>query len=154
MKRLLIAIAFITISCTVHAQQPPPKTPKDPDSIGIKNMRVDTNIRANPDTSKIYGFVEQKPSFPGGPQKWSEYVKENVKYPDGAKANNLQGIVFVTFVVERDGSITDPKILRGIGDPCDEEAKRLIKNSPKWNPAMQDGKVVRAYGVATVKFKL
>jgi protein TonB len=154
MKRTLFIILLHVSATTIYAQQPPPKTPKDPDSTTINNTPVGTNTQTSLDTSKVYGFVEQKPSFPGGPEKWSEYVKANLKYPDGAKANDLQGIVFVTFVVERDGSITDPKILRGIGDPCDEEAKRLIKNSPKWNPAMQDGKVVRAHSFVTVEFKL
>jgi protein TonB len=155
MKPVIIAIIFAFIFSTAKAQQNlPPKNPKDPDSTIVINMPVGTNTQASLDTSKVYGFVEQEPTFPGGPKKWLEYIKANLKYPEAAKADHAEGRVFVTFVVERDGSVTNPKILRGIGNGCDEEAQRLLKNSPKWNPGMQNGKTVRVQYIVPIDFKL
>jgi protein TonB len=154
MKRILITIMLMAAFLVVKAQQPPPKNPKDPDSDVLINMPPGANAQTSLDTGKVYTSVEQEPSFPGGPKRWSEYIKANLKYPEVAKANDVQGRVFVTFVVERDGSVTNPKILRGIGNGCDEEVVRLLKNCPKWNPGMQNGKALRVQYIVPVEFKL
>jgi protein TonB len=86
--------------------------------------------------------------------KWFDYLTTNLNYPVLAKTNNVQGKVFVSFVVEKDGSLTDPKVLHGIGSGCNEEAIRLVKNSPKWIPAAQNGKAVRVYYPIPIKFSL
>lgn len=94
------------------------------------------------ETDLIYNTagVEKKPDFPGGLKEFYKYIGQNFKTPD---VKGLAGKVFVTFVVEKDGSITDVKVLRDIGYGTGEEAVRVLKNSPNWIPAEQDGKKVR-----------
>jgi TonB family protein len=94
------------------------------------------------------------PEFPGGEKGLMEYVSNNVKYPEEAKNKNIAGRVFVSFVVEKDGSINEVKVLRGIGGGCDEEAVRVIKSMPKWKPGKQNGKPVRVNFQMPFVFKL
>ena len=91
---------------------------------------------------EIFSYAEEMPSFPGGDQAMYEYMAKNTKYPTLAKESGIQGKVFVGFVVKRDGSIADVKVLRGIGGGCDEEAVRVVKSMPKWNAGKQRGKPV------------
>lgn len=106
------------------------------------------------DPNKIFAAVEKEPAFPGGIDKFYAYLQKNVKYPAVAKENNVQGKVFVTFVVEKDGSLTDLKIARGIGSGCDEEAIRVLKASPHWTPGIQNGTKVRVQYTISVNFTL
>jgi protein TonB len=103
---------------------------------------------------EIFQIVEQMPEFPGGEGKLMEYVAKNIKYPQIARETGIQGRVFVGFVVEPDGSISNVKLLRGIGGGCDEEAMRVIKSLPKWKPGKQRGKAVRVSYQIPVFFKL
>ncbi len=104
--------------------------------------------------TEIFQIVEEMPSFPGGEGKLMEYVAKNIKYPQIARETGIQGRVFVGFVVEPDGSISNVKLLRGIGGGCDEEAMRVIKSLPKWKPGKQRGKPVRVSYQIPVFFKL
>jgi len=103
---------------------------------------------------KIFLVVEQMPSFPGGEAKMYGYIGKNIEYPRIAKESGISGRVFVTFVVEKDGTVTDVQILRGIGGGCDEEAVRVIKSMPKWKPGKQRGKPVRVQYRMPIKFTL
>ena len=103
---------------------------------------------------EIFQIVEEMPSFPGGEAKLMEYVAKNIKYPQIARETGIQGRVFVGFVVEPDGSISNVKLLRGIGGGCDEEAMRVIKSLPNWKPGKQRGKAVRVSYQIPVFFKL
>ena len=103
---------------------------------------------------EIFQIVEEMPQFPGGEAKLMEYVAKNIKYPQIARETGIQGRVFVGFVVEPDGSISNVKLLRGIGGGCDEEAMRVIKSLPKWKPGKQRGKAVRVSYQIPVFFKL
>jgi periplasmic protein TonB len=103
---------------------------------------------------KIFTVVEQEASFPGGVEKLGEYLAKSIKYPQQARETGTKGRVMLTFVVERDGSITDIKVLRDIGSGCGEEAKRVVKEMPKWQPAKQRGKAVRQQFVLPVTFNL
>ena len=103
---------------------------------------------------EIFQIVEEMPSFPGGEAKLMEFVAKNIKYPQIARETGIQGRVFVGFVVEPDGSISNVKLLRGIGGGCDEEAMRVIKSLPKWKPGKQRGKAVRVSYQIPVFFKL
>ena len=103
---------------------------------------------------EIFQIVEEMPQFPGGEGKLMEYVAKNIKYPQIARETGIQGRVFVGFVVEPDGSISNVKLLRGIGGGCDEEAMRVIKSLPKWKPGKQRGKAVRVSYQIPVFFKL
>jgi TonB family protein len=93
--------------------------------------------------SQIFVVVETMPEFPGGEDAFNQYLADSIRYPAAAVENSIQGRVFVTFVVEKDGSVSDARILRGIGGGCDEEALRVIRNMPKWIPGKQRGKPVR-----------
>jgi len=103
---------------------------------------------------EIFTVVESMPSFPGGEAKLYEYLGKNIEYPQIANESGIQGRVFVTFVVEKDGSITDVRVLRGIGGGCDEEAVRVVKSMPKWTPGKQRGKAVRVQYNLPIKFTL
>jgi TonB family protein len=103
---------------------------------------------------QIFMVVEQMPEFPGGEEKLYKFLAENIHYPQMAKESGIQGRVFVTFVVERDGSVVDIRVLRGIGGGCDEEAIRVVKAMPKWIPGKQRGKPVRVQYNLPVKFTL
>lgn len=103
---------------------------------------------------EIFKIVEEMPSFPGGEAKLMEYVSKNIKYPQIARETGIQGRVFVNFVVEPDGSVSNVTVLRGIGGGCDEEAMRVVKNMPKWKPGKQRGKAVRVQYMLPVNFRL
>lgn len=102
----------------------------------------------------IFTVVESMPEFPGGMQELYTFLGNNIKYPVMAKESGIQGKVYVTFVVEVDGSITDVRVLRGIGGGCDEEAVRVVQNMPKWTPGKQRGKPVRVQYNLPVRFTL
>jgi protein TonB len=103
---------------------------------------------------EIFYVVESMPSFPGGEEKLYEYLALNLVYPVQAREAGIQGRVFLTFVVERDGSITDVKVLRGIGGGCDEEAIRVVKAMPGWIPGKQRSMPVRVQFNLPIKFTL
>ncbi|MEA3478033.1 MAG: energy transducer TonB [Bacteroidota bacterium] len=103
---------------------------------------------------QIFMVVESMPVPPGGLAALYKYLGENIKYPVMAKESGIQGTVYVTFVVERNGSVSDVRVLRGIGGGCDEEAVRVVKNMPKWKAGKQRGKPVRVQYNLPVKFIL
>ena len=102
----------------------------------------------------IFTVVESMPEFKGGMAQLYTYLGNNIKYPVMAKESGIQGKVYVTFVVERDGSITDVRVLRGIGGGCDEEAIRVVAGMPSWKPGKQRGKPVRVQYNLPVRFTL
>ena len=103
---------------------------------------------------EIFQIVEEMPAYPGGDQKLMEFIAKGIKYPQIARETGIQGRVFVGFVVEPDGSVSNVKVLRGIGGGCDEEAMRVVKSMPKWKPGKQRGKAVRVSYMRPVNFKL
>src|ERR1700733_3618192 len=114
---------------------------------------ADTKVTEE-DPNKIFTSVEQVPEFPGGLDAFGKYLSNHIKYPAVARENNTQGRVIVQFVCEKDGSLTDIKVVRGIGDGCDEEAIRVIKASPKWSPGIQNGRPVRVAYSVPISFTL
>ena len=104
--------------------------------------------------TQIFTVVENEPEFPGGMEALYKYLAQNIKYPQLARENNITGKVYVTFVVEKDGSIANPKVLRDIGGGCGAEAIRVVKAMPKWNPGKQRGKAVRVQFNLPVNFNL
>ena len=103
---------------------------------------------------EIFVSVEKMPEFPGGETELYKYLNKNLKYPDIAKEQNLQGRVFITFVVEKDGSIANPKVARDIGGGCGEEALRVVRAMPKWTPGKQRTQTVRVQYTLPVIFQL
>lgn len=104
--------------------------------------------------NKVFDVVEQMPSFPGGPSALMKYLSENVRYPVVAQENGVQGRVVVSFVVEKDGHITDVKVVRSVDPSLDKEAARVVKSMPSWIPGKQNGSAVRVKYNVPVSFKL
>ncbi|ARS39101.1 hypothetical protein CA265_05185 [Sphingobacteriaceae bacterium GW460-11-11-14-LB5] len=100
------------------------------------------------------GGVDEYPEFNGGAKAWSKYMERNLRYPYQAQEENVQGKVFVSFVVEKDGSVTDVKVLRGLGFGCDEEAIKVIKKSPLWKPGKNRGVPVRVKYNMAINFTI
>ncbi len=104
--------------------------------------------------NKVFDVVEQMPSFPGGQTALMEYLSKNVKYPVVAQENGVQGRVVVSFVVEKDGSVTDVQVVRSVDPSLDREAVRVISSMPKWIPGKQNGQAVRVKYNVPVSFRL
>jgi protein TonB len=100
------------------------------------------------------GRIDKQPQFPGGQAKLVEFLQENLVYPTDAQENRTQGQVYVEFVIEADGSITNAKVIRGIGSGCDEETVRVVYSMPNWTPGNHKGKNVRVKYVLPVSFYL
>lgn len=103
---------------------------------------------------KVFDIVEQQPLFPGGPTALMKYLSENTKYPVVAQENGVQGRVTVQFVVEKDGSVSDVHVLRGVDPSLDKEAVRVVKSMPRWTPGKQNGITVRVNYRVPVLFRL
>lgn len=103
---------------------------------------------------EVFMVAEQMPEFPGGMKEMLKFLQENVKYPENAMRNNVQGRVIVQFVIEKDGTPTEFKVLRSVDPDLDAEALRVMKAMPKWKPGMQKGQVVRVKFTVPVSFKL
>ena len=106
------------------------------------------------DEQQIFQVVEEAPEFPGGHKECMAFLLKNIKYPQISQENGVQGRVIVQFVVNADGSITDPTVVRGIDPYLDKEALRVIKLMPKWKPGKQRGKAVRVRFTQPVMFRL
>lgn len=160
-------------------QQPPPPPPKIkqpviievPDEEEIEEeIEVDLDVEITDDTEiaeivfeepveeeetdEIFQIVENPATFKGGIGAFYKYVQNNMRYPSQAQRMGLEGKVFVEFVVGKDGRITDVKVLRGIGAGCDEEAIKVLRNSPVWSAGRQRGRPVRQRMVLPITFKL
>ena len=103
---------------------------------------------------KVFDVVEQMPEYPGGQAALIEYISNNVKYPDDAAKKKVEGKVFVTFVVDTDGKITDVSLLRKVFPSLDAEAIRVISGMPNWIPGKQKGQVVRVKYTVPIVFRL
>ena len=106
------------------------------------------------DEGEIFQVVERMPEFPGGLEALMKYLGKNIKYPQMAIDNNIQGRVYCEFVVNKDGSIVEPKVIKSLDPSCDKEALRVIKAMPKWTPGRQGGKTVRVRYTVPVQFML
>jgi len=156
---------------------PPPPPPKQVTQIKIVeddvevDEDIDIDVEADDETiieeyippeedeegiveAEIFTVVESMPEFPGGMGELMKYLATNIKYPPLAKESGIQGRVFINFVVEPDGKISNVKVLRGIGGGCDEEAVRVVESMPKWKAGKQRGKPVRVSYNLPVKFTL
>ncbi len=106
------------------------------------------------DVNKIFMVVEQQPEFEGGYEAMMNFIRKNMRYPASARRMGIDGTVYVTFVVGRDGSINDVRVLRGISADCDKEAVRVVQMMPKWKPGKQNGKAVLVRFNLPIKFQL
>jgi periplasmic protein TonB len=106
------------------------------------------------DENKVFMVVEQQPEFEGGYEAMMNFIRKNMKYPASARRMGVDGTVYVSFVVGKDGSINDVKVLRGISADCDKEAVRVVQMMPHWKPGKQNGKPVFVRFNLPIKFKL
>ena len=160
-------------------EQPPPPPPPPveqpviqevPDEVEIEEIEVNFDVDVKEETvikevviaeapveekaDEIFDVVETMPTPPGGMEGWNKYLSQNLKYPTQARRMGIEGTVYVVFVVNTDGSIQDVEILRGIGGGCDEEAMRVVKAAPNWEPGKQRGRPVRVKMRLPIRFKL
>lgn len=160
-------------------EQPPPPPPKieQPQIIEVpdeeeieEEIEIDLDMEVTEETvieevvfeevpeeevaDEIFTVVEDQPTPPGGMQAFYKYVGKNMKYPAQARRMGIEGRVFVQFVVDKDGTITEVQAIKGIGAGCDEEAERVLRNAPKWKPGKQRGRAVKVRMVLPITFKL
>ena len=125
-------------------------------------VRSDTAVAAPPPppapkpevSNKVFDVVEEMPHFPGGAAALQAFLSSNTKYPVVAQENGVQGRVIVSFVVERDGSITDVRVVRSVDPSLDREASRVVRSMPRWSPGKQNGSAVRVKYTVPVVFRL
>ncbi|MFN7329396.1 MAG: energy transducer TonB [Bacteroidota bacterium] len=159
-------------------EQPPPPAPviqqpqivEVPDEQEIKeylNIKFDVEVtedtkveavqvveEVKEEVDEIFTVVEETATPKGGMAAFYKYVGEKIKYPAQARRMGVEGKVFVQFVIGKDGSISDVKVIKGIGAGCDEEAIRIVQSSPSWNPGKQRGKAVKQRYTLPIQFKL
>jgi len=118
------------------------------------NIQPEFEYEEEVDEAAIFKVVEKMPEFPGGVRAMREFLADNLKYPQIAREAGIQGPVYIYFVVWKDGSIRNVSVKRGIGGGCDEEAVRVVKSMPVWNPGFQRNISVNVECVLPIKFKL
>lgn len=151
-------------ACFVKEQQsrqtaPAPKAPlvtqeEEDDDVVLGGVGAVGSFEAKPDINGVYDIVEQMPMFPGGDRKLMEYLASSIQYPPECKESCIQGRVIVTFVVERDGSISQAKVAKSLDPLLDAEALRVVKAMPKWIPGRQGGVTVAVKYTIPVTFRL
>lgn len=120
----------------------------------IEDSPIKQNEEEETAEEEIFVFVEDQAGYVGGEEARMKYLQENIKYPEMAKESGIQGTVHLKFVIEKDGSVSNVSVQRGIGGGCDEEAVRVVKKMPKWQPAKQRGRPVRVWFNMPIKFTL
>ena len=130
-----------------------------PGKVGGKPVRVSFNLPVKftldrNDTDTVYTLADTMPKFPGGMEALMNYLSSNITYPEQAKKDGVHGRVFINFIVEKDGRVTNVKLLRGFNKECDEEALRVVRSMPNWIPGIKDGHPVRVSYNIPIKFAL
>jgi periplasmic protein TonB len=160
-------------------EQPPPPPPviQQPEIIEVpdeeeieEDIEIDLDVEITEETvieeivfeeapeeeeaDQIFTIVEDNAAFPGGRQAYIKYLKKNLKYPNQARRMGIEGKVYVQFIIDKKGKISEVKAVKGIGAGCDEEAVRVIRNSPNWSPGKQRGRPVKQRMIIPIVFKL
>lgn len=143
---LPVAALLLMVGCKPAATEPV----ADEEAVATTNPTVEPVIFNN--DSMPDGLVS--PEFPGGVEALYKYIAENVKYPEQAKADGIEGRVMVRFIVMDNGDVVNVEVAKGIGGGCDDEAVRVVKAMPKWQPATYEGKAVNVQYVLPITFKL
>ncbi len=162
-----------------QTEQPPPPPPKiqQPEIIEVpdeeeieEDIQVDLDVEITDEdvieevifdepvdeevADEVFTIVEQQPAYPGGMGAFYQFVQKKLKYPSQARRMGIEGKVFVQFVVDKKGNITEVVAVKGIGAGCDAEAERVIRTSPKWKAGKQRGKAVKVRMILPITFKL
>lgn len=144
---LILALAFTQVVSaqvlqdTSSAPMPPP-------------VPVDSIQKADTAEKEVFAVVEKMPEFPGGMSAMIKFLSDNINYPKAARKKGTEGLVIVQFVVSQTGKIENAKIVRKLGDGCDEEALRVVNSMPNWTPGEQRGKPVRVQYNLPIRFKI
>ena len=139
MKNILATLAALVITSAAISQ--------------LQEVKIDT-VGSDSGYAKIFTKVEFPAEFPGGANSWRSYLESNMKYPAKAYRKNIQGVVRVQFIVDKEGNISEVQALNDPGGGLAEEAIRIIKNSPKWKPAEQNKRKVIYRHIQSITFKL
>ncbi len=141
MKLCLLLTCFLFIGA-IYAQEP------DTSTIEMQRTQI------NPE--EIHSYVEEPPVFPGGNSALQSFLKEQLVYPATALENDIEGSCYVKFVIDENGKVLNPKIMRGFPDcdACNKEAIRLVSTMPDWTPGKNGGKAVKSYYVLKIPFRL
>lgn len=150
MRRTILTLAPLLLAFFVNAQTS--GTAKT-DTGKYVTVTIDEPAN-NGQSGPIFTAVEQAPEFPGGNKAFFKFLATNIHYPQDARVQKKQGRVIIQFVVEKDGSLSNVNIIRGVFPSIDEEALRVIKSSPKWKPGLQNGKPVRVQYAVPLSFSL
>ncbi|MBW6479454.1 MAG: energy transducer TonB [Bacteroidales bacterium] len=137
-----LGIVFLFQSISVQAQVAIVAEPPEIEKVNPEQQTQD----------QIFTVVEDQPEFPGGTDSLMTYLMQNLRYPKEARDARIQGTVFVTFVVEKDGSVSDVRTLRGVAPSLDEEAIRVVRAMPAWKPGYQRGQTVRVQYNLPIRF--
>ncbi len=151
--KLLATLPVLALLLIVNARASAQQMKKTDETVYEFSTKDITNIK-KVDNDSIYQIVEVMPEFPGGTEKMMDYLSKNIKYPEAAKEKGISGRVFLSFVIEKDGAVSNVKVAKGIGKECDDEALRVVKAMPKWKPGLQKGKPVRVNYMLPIFFKL
>ena len=142
---MIVVLLMMTVGNIACAQNVPLII--DPD-------KVDQYLAERKDTINVYDCVEQMPSFPGGTQKLKEFIEENLRYPKELEETCVQGRVIVRFIVERNGKLSNVKVVKSVHPVLDKEALRIVKLMPRWIPGRQNGITVRVKCYIPIIFRL
>ena len=146
---LPVAAVLVMAGC-----QPANGEAVEQEEIPFEATNVDESAPLDANTDEVFKVVEVDPEFPGGMEALYKYLAENIKYPVMAKNNKVEGRVYITFVIEKDGTVSDAKVLRSVNEELDAEALRVINAMPKWKPGTQRGVPVRVQYNIPISFKL
>ncbi len=146
MKNVVIVISCLTMAHLSTAQT----TGAD---------EIESTIEINPAATlqyedSVFTLVDEQPTFEGGLTSWYNYVFTSIKYPQEAYKNDIQGKVFVQFIVNKEGQIRNPVVLKGFNEACEKEALRVVANSPDWQPGKHHGHLVDVKMVLPITFKI
>lgn len=168
-------IVPITKQEEIKPQTPPPPAVTDvleivennqeiTNEVKVENSEADANtqiqapveVQQEEENDEVVNFyvIEDKPEFPGGDAAMFQFISKNIKYPEIAKENGVQGKVFIQFVIGKEGKVTDVQVIRGVDPSLDKEAIRVIQSMPPWKPGKQRGKPVRVSFQVPINFKL
>lgn len=140
-----------TTTTTIKDKNIPPPPPPPPPA----HQKQGKTTKIKDDNGKeAYTWVKVMPQYPGGDDARTKYMMNAIQYPGNAKETGVEGIVNIAFIIEKNGKISNAKVVKGIGSGCDEEALRVVKEMPKWHPGKHKGKPVRVQMVIPIKFTL
>lgn len=148
-KLALLLVLFIVFKSDLSAQN----GQEGSDTIKVKKQPEQIETGSD-DEPEIFVVVEIMPEFPGGNDSMAKFIRANLNYPDSAIKYGIQGKVMVEFVIDEEGQIINPRIVKGMGWGCDEEVLRVVRMMPRWNPGKQKEKPVKVRFVLPVRFQL